>query len=137
MRDLRDLMRLAATLGLLLEWRPLGDVVRGYYQHALRAITLNSELPLDLLRSALAHELGHAHYGHIHSDDPDIRERQERLADRYAAELLISKETYRAAERLVEAHPGAIAIELGVARYVVDAWRETHTNTTTPWRVIT
>ncbi len=68
----------------------------------------------------LAHELGHAYHGHDGCYNP----RQERQADRFAAELLIDPLAYKQAENLYSEHPGAIAAELGVARHTVMVWRE-------------
>lgn len=116
-------MEQAGAWGILIEWRPLGDDVRGFYEHDVRTITLNSSLPQDLLRSALAHELGHAHHGHGDSDDWLVVERNEVLADQYAAQLLITADAYAAAEQLVGPHAGAIALELGCAVYTVEAWQ--------------
>lgn len=70
---------------------------------------------------ALAHELGHAHYGHV--GDSDLHERQ---ANAYAARLLISADEYARAERITGPHAGAIARELGVTTALVEAWRKTH-----------
>lgn len=117
------MMRLVEARGLWVEWKPLG-AVRGYYEHHARTITLNSKMPGDLLRSTLAHELGHAHYGHV--PNPLLDERQEQLANRYAADLLITDESYARAERTAGHHRGAIAVELEVALYIVDTWRAMH-----------
>jgi len=108
----RRLMDLAHARGLLVEWAPLGDEVRGYYEHHVRTITLNTALPQDLLLCAFAHELGHAWYGHVPVHDQRLAERHELLADRYAADLLITPDAYARAEALVGPHLGAIALEL-------------------------
>lgn len=105
-------MDLAHSRGLLVEWSPLGDEVRGYYEHHVRTITLNTALPHDLLRSAFAHEIGHAWYRHVPVRDPRLVERHEVLADRYAADLLITPDAYQRAEALVGPHLGALALEL-------------------------
>lgn len=68
---------------------------------------------------ALAHELGHAHYGDPAGHDPRLEAR----ADRFAARLLISPVEYAAAERAYGAHPAHIAHELGVTVHLVDVWR--------------
>lgn len=109
---MRRLMDLAHAHGLHVEWAPLGDEVRGYYEHPVRTITLNTALPHDLLRSAFAHELGHAWYGHAFVPDRRLAERHELLADRYAADLLITPDAYARAEALVGPHRGALALEL-------------------------
>lgn len=64
-------------------------------------------------RSVVAHELGHAHYGH--RCDTAVTERQ---ADRYAARLLIDPARYAELERVNPDHH-YIAEELGVTVDVV------------------
>ncbi|MBO9556726.1 ImmA/IrrE family metallo-endopeptidase [Cellulomonas sp.] len=119
-----DLLQLADDVGVHVTWRDLGRR-RGEYRHGPRLITLNPRMSGVLQRSTLAHELGHHHHGDTWTDDPALLDTRERRADAYAAELLISPAEYALAERLVGPHPGAIARELNVARYVVDAWRAT------------
>lgn len=121
---MRRLMDLAHARGLLVEWAPLGDEVRGYYEHHVRTITLNTALPHDLLRSAFAHELGHAWYRHTPVRDPRLITRHETLADRYAADLLISADAYQRAEALVGPHLGAIALELGCDVNLVTVYQD-------------
>lgn len=117
-----DLLRMADDAGIRVMWRDLGRR-RGEYRHSARLITLNPRMSEVLQRSTLAHELGHAHHGDTWTDDPRLLEERERRADAYAARLLVDPVEYALAERLVGEHPGAIARELGVSRYVVDAWR--------------
>lgn len=121
---MRHLMDLALSRGLIVEWSPLGDEIRGYYEHHVRTITLNTALPHDLLCCAFAHELGHAWYCHAPVFDLRLAERQELLADRYAADLLITPEAYARAEALVGNHPGALALELGVDVNLVDVYQD-------------
>ncbi|QIK83022.1 ImmA/IrrE family metallo-endopeptidase [Sanguibacter sp. HDW7] len=118
---LDDLLDHARHLGVNVASRPLGRR-RGEYRHAHRLIVLNSRMSTVLQRSTLAHELGHAHYADVAVDDPRTHDMQERRANRYAARLLITPHAYSAAEALVGPHPGALARELGVARYIIDAW---------------
>lgn len=118
---LEDLLAHARHLGVNVASRPLGRR-RGEYRHAHGLIILNNRMSYLLQRSTLAHELGHAHYADVATTDPRAHDAQERRANRYAARLLITPEAYAAAEALVGPHPGALARELGVARYVVEAW---------------
>lgn len=103
-------------------WRDLGRR-RGEYRHQHRLITLNPKMSEVLQRSTLAHELGHAHYGDMWVADPNAAEFQERRANQFAARILISPTEYAVAEALVGPHSGALAKELGVARYIVEAWQ--------------
>lgn len=75
---------------------------------------------------AIAHELGHAYYDDHPTEDPLRSERQEARADRYAADLLITRDSYEEAERLVGSHEGAIAHELGVTVELITIWRTHH-----------
>lgn len=68
---------------------------------------------------ALAHELGHAHYGDPPGHDPHLEAR----ADRFAARLLISPVEYAAAERAYGPHATHIAHELGVTTHLIHVWR--------------
>jgi len=117
-----DLLQLADDAGVHVTWRDLGRR-RGEYRHEPRLITLNPHMSTVLQRSTLAHELGHHHHADTWTDDPLEHAARERRADLYAARLLIDATAYAHAEHLVGPHPGAIARELDVARYVVDAWR--------------
>lgn len=117
-----DLLQLAADAGVHVIWRDLGRR-RGEYRHGPRLITLNPRMSTVLQRSTLAHELGHHHHADTWTDDPHVVAARERRANLYAARLLIDAAAYARAERLVGPHPGAIARELDVARYVVEAWR--------------
>lgn len=75
-------------------------------------------------RCTLAHEMGHWFHGHDWTRDHD-RLADERQADQYAAELLISPLEYAIAEQLHGPHPGAIAKELEVTRNLVTLWQQT------------
>lgn len=120
------LLALAEERGIYVAYRPLRRIA--YYMHSERLIVLNSRKTDSVLRSALAHELGHAHYGHGAHGGP----RDEREADQYAARLLISPDAYAAAEALVGEHPGALARELGVTRRLVELRREDFARTVRP-----
>ena len=87
----------------------------GRYHHPARRITLRSGMGAVQGRSTLAHELGHAHYGHD-ADCPKL----ERQADAYAVWLLISPQAWEEATR-VHSSPVAVANELGVLPRLVEA----------------
>ncbi len=92
----------------------------GAYIHAYRTVVLRHDLGPQQRRSTLAHELGHAHYGHT-GHHPS----QEKLADRWAASLLIDETA------LVEALPHAptipaLSAELGVMPSLLINYLEEH-----------
>ncbi|MBB5472532.1 ImmA/IrrE family metallo-endopeptidase [Cellulomonas hominis] len=118
---MEELLALATERGVRVAWRDLGRRAGEYHSSGL--ILLNPRRTETVQRVTLAHELGHAHYGHTWTDDPREHEHRERLADRHGARLLISPSAYAAAERLVGPHPGALARELGVTASVVETWR--------------
>jgi Zn-dependent peptidase ImmA (M78 family) len=92
----------------------------GAYLHAYRAIILRHDLGPHQRRSTLAHELGHAHYGHT-GHHPS----QERLADRYAANLLINADELLDAILTHQTIP-ALSAELGVMPSLVTTYLEEH-----------
>ncbi len=74
-------------------------------------------------RSVLAHELGHAHLGHLPTRHPAFRARQERQADEWAARRLITPSAYAAAEQLRGTHLASLAFELDVTIEIVLAFQ--------------
>ncbi|WP_087138658.1 ImmA/IrrE family metallo-endopeptidase [Mycetocola reblochoni] len=95
----------------------LPDPYLGYYEHAQARIWYSLDLTRAERRVVVAHELGHARYGHT-CDSP----REERQADRFAAQLLIRPRDYEQAER-VSADAHAIAEELNVTPRLVEVYR--------------
>ncbi|MBG9333136.1 ImmA/IrrE family metallo-endopeptidase [Corynebacterium belfantii] len=69
---------------------------------------------------SLAHELGHALYGHPAGHCP----RNERVAEEFAASLLVDPHAYVEAELLFDPHSGAIAHELGVTIHIIETWQK-------------
>ena len=119
-----DLLDLAASNGVAVKLGRLGRR-RGEYRHAARLIILNVNMSGVLQRSTLAHELGHWRHADEWTDDPHVLAMRERRANRYAAELLVDPLDYAYAERIVgSAHVGALARELDVAGYVIEAYQE-------------
>lgn len=103
------------------------DKVRfGYFCRDTGTIVVPTGVPERLRRSMIAHELGHAAYGHTVSDA-----KAERQADEYAARLLITEGDYRRAETMFGQDVDTLAYELNVTPSLVIAWREhfeaTHT----------
>lgn len=98
---------------------------KGRWHPSTRTISIRADLPARARRCTLAHELGHAVLGHAAGADlPQwVVDKQERAADRWAAETLISEDAYKSAEAALGPHPGAIAAELGVTVHILDVWR--------------
>ena len=118
-----DLEKIAELFGVdIAESSKLHPRWSGMYIHDKRLILIRKGLDPWTYRSTLAHELAHAFY----RDDSHGDTRLERRADQWAAELLISKDEYKAAEIIHGSHLGAIAHELGVTPEVVETWRTIH-----------
>jgi Zn-dependent peptidase ImmA (M78 family) len=92
---LRQLLRHAAQLGYSVRVWDLGEVTSGLTDALERVITLNLGLTIPEQRSTLAHECGHAYYGHDCTDPVT-----ERRARKYAATLLIDPSEYARLERI-------------------------------------
>lgn len=118
---MHDLIERAGALGLKVVYRDLGR--RHGELHTSGIVYINHRRTEARQRLTLAHEMGHWWHGHDWTRDHD-RERDEAQADRWAAAALITPDAYCSAERLVGAHPGAIARELGVTRRIVELRRE-------------
>lgn len=109
----------ARAAGVTVEYTPTSSL-DGFYEHAQRRITINSRLSTVQTVGVLAHELIHA----LHAHDGPQTEAIEARVDKLAARLLISPAEYAQAERLCGPHAGAIARELELPRWVVQAWQE-------------
>lgn len=114
---MKDLLRVAASMRVMVHLAHLEGDDLGGYDHEDRAILLRIGMTRAQTRSVLAHELAHAHYGHECDHGPEDRQ-----ADKYAAQLLISPERYAYAER-VNPDEWAIAEELDVTVKVVRDYR--------------
>ncbi|BDB58937.1 MULTISPECIES: ImmA/IrrE family metallo-endopeptidase [Rhodococcus] len=122
---MRDLEQMAAAAGILILEGELPGGERGRWYPSKRVIVLQSGMSATRTRCALCHELGHAFLGHDMSTlDPVTHARQERQADEFAAEKLITAERYARAETLHGAYLPSIANELGVTLAIAEAWRE-------------
>lgn len=89
----------------------------GSYFPDLRRIYFDLDLTYAERRTVIAHELGHAYYGHTCDS-----ERNERLADKYAATLLVNPDWYSDLER-IDDDAEWIAEEMNVAPYVIVDYR--------------
>lgn len=117
-----DLLELAVALNVQVCWHKGGN--KGLWVPSRRTVSLRLGLSPIAEKCVLAHELGHARYGHPSGCDP----RFEAKADRFAAQLLISPAEYAAAEALYGSHPGSLARELGVTVHLIQVWRTLNTN---------
>ena len=114
---MRELLAKAAEYGLQVHAADLTDGKIGVYAPALGRIYFDLSLTLPWRRSVIAHELGHAHYGHDCDSD-----RNERQADAYAARLLVDPERYAQLEQ-IHHDANLIAEEMDVAPYVIEDYR--------------
>lgn len=87
----------------------------GQYEHHLRRITLDPRMPRRQIRSVLCHELRHADAADEHTDCERTNLRQEQVADRQAARLLIDARDLARALVIHECHQSAVAVELRVS----------------------
>lgn len=115
-----ELEKLAASWGVSIIHHTGG--AKGYSWVDKRIISLRHGLGEVQARCTLAHELAHHYYGDMPGVDGKRAAFQERRADRWAAERLISTADYELAERLHGPHLGAIAAELGVTRALAEVW---------------
>lgn len=113
----------AEAMGLSVEYDNLGP--RHGEIRAGGKVYLNRADPEMLQRVTLAHECGHHWHQHGRAETALELGRQERAADAYAAELLISRADYERAERLYGHNPWALARELGVTPRLIKARQHT------------
>lgn len=118
-RRIEWLENVARVAGVEVEYTPTSSL-DGFYEHSQRRITINSRLSTIQTVGVLAHELIHA----LHAHDGPQSEAVEARVDKLAARLLVSPAEYAQAERLCGPHAGAIARELELPRWVVQAWQD-------------
>jgi Zn-dependent peptidase ImmA (M78 family) len=118
-----QLEEMVTALGLRIEYAALPPDRDGEYRPKHRVIRLRRGMPSRLHRSVLAHELAHAVFGDEPTHFGPRHAKQERRADEWAALRLIAHEDYRHAEAVRDGHPGAIAVDLGVVRSIVEAYQ--------------
>jgi Zn-dependent peptidase ImmA (M78 family) len=117
MSVMKTLIQHATSLGLRVHAAHLDGDDLGLYSPDEGRIYFDIRLTPNERCSVLAHELGHAHYGH------DCRSaKHERQARAYAARLLIDPQAYAELEMQGVA-PADIADELNVTEQVVDDYR--------------
>lgn len=114
---MRQLLAMAAAMGLTVHGAHLSGDRIGCYIASKRRIYFDLGLTLPERRSVIAHELAHAHYGHH-----GMSAAQERLADSYAATLLVNPEWYAELEQ-INHDAGWIAEEMNVAPWIITDYR--------------
>lgn len=119
-----NLEMLAAIHGITITTHTGGE--KGRWYSNTRTISIRRDLGWVNARCTLAHELGHALNNHDSRAEAWLRDRQEREADIFAANVLIDPGEYKSAELLYGPHPGAIAQELGVTIHLVTVWQNQH-----------
>lgn len=114
---MRRLLALAAKMGVTVHGAHLSGEKIGCYVASKRRIYFDLSLTLPERRSVIAHEIAHAHYDHRGADPA-----QERLADSYAATLLVDPEWYAELEQI--SHDAEwIAEEMNVAPWIITDYR--------------
>ena len=93
---MRELLALAARLGVTVHVAHLPEPYRGFYDHERRMVVYDFALTPIERSCVLAHELGHAFYGHRGRNDP----RAEAAADAYAARVLVDPEQWSRLEAM-------------------------------------
>ena len=100
---------------------PLPGTRQGAYCHATRTIVLRRGMPDRLAVPTLMHEMCHAERG---DDGPQPAAVEARI-NRAVACRLVTVAEYAAAEALAGPGVGALAVELDVPVWVVEAFRRT------------
>ena len=100
---------------------PLPGTRQGAYCHATRTIVLRRGMPDRLAVPTLMHEMCHAERG----DDGPQPAAVEASINRAVACRLVTVAEYAAAEALAGPGVGALAVELDVPVWVVEAFRRT------------
>lgn len=115
-----DVEKLAEEAGISINYAVLpASSPHAYWDSTQRTITVRYGLPHRYTRSLIAHELGHAHYGHTKSAP-----KSERQADEYAAHILIDEDEYRQAESTYGTDTETLAFILNVSPGLIEVWRE-------------
>lgn len=118
-----ELLALAEEIGVRIEYAVLPPDRDGEYRRKYRVIRLRRGMSARLHRSVLCHELCHAVFDDEPSKFGPVNMKQEGRADEWAAMRLITHEDYVRAETIHDGHAGAMAVELGVVRSIVEAYR--------------
>lgn len=115
---LNELLQEAIRLNVNVKFAELPEPLQGCYLAEHDTILIAAGLSLPEQVETLAHELGHAHYGHGCSD-----ERREFRAWGWALKHLINPEDYAILEQ-AGLNSYQIAEEMGVTVRVINLWQQ-------------
>lgn len=122
-RRVPNMLLLADVLGVRVESASLPPDVCGLYDDRRRLIILDARLNWRQEACALRHELFHAQY-HDPGCGSEYGMACERRCRRETARALISPAEYAMAERMFDADPWNMAVELGVTMQVLRDYRQ-------------
>ncbi|WP_281707420.1 ImmA/IrrE family metallo-endopeptidase [Corynebacterium argentoratense] len=109
---------LAQDMGItVIETSKLGSSLNACFHPSTRTVFVRLGLDPVTRTCAIAHELGHAHYGHSCST-----QRAEREADEWAACKLLKIDEVEAAGWECDGARSAMSAELGVTPGLLDLW---------------
>lgn len=101
----------------IVESGKLGSFLNACFHEPTRTIIVRTGLDPATRVCAIAHELGHAHYGHDCSSP-----RAECEADEWAAEKLLTLDNVKSVARECEGSLTAISATLGVTPQLLSQW---------------
>lgn len=105
---------------VIIETSKLGRHLNAAY-HPSGKIFVRWGLDAVTRRCSIAHELGHAHYGH-NCSTPGA----ERAADEWAALRLIALDDVETAAKNCDGAASAIAAEIGITPHLLTVWMRLH-----------
>lgn len=115
--------RVAEAQKIIVSEGKLKPHVNGLWVPERRTVLLRWGMDHVTRRCTLAHELGHAHHGHVRTHDDRYDARAEREADRYAADMLINPVEYALAEEMYGCTVAGLAYHLDVVPRFIEIWR--------------
>lgn len=119
--SLGDAVARCEAAGAVVRWAALPTGVRGCYDHETSTIWVRDGMSEHVAVPTILHELHH----HLRGDDGPQTAAVEARIDRLVARELITPAAYAAAECVTGGGSGPIAVELGLPRWVVGAYRST------------
>lgn len=99
---------------------------KGWHHPETRTISTRRGLGIEEYRSTMAHELAHAHYEDRACSNSWFHRRQERRADRWAADYLINEDHFLEAQQWNGNDLPAIAQDLEVTTHLLTVWINHH-----------